>query len=99
MTTIIEDEFEADFANFAAVVFAAAEDHDLAYCESTLTTPSQYKSSASCLPTVNQFWGTSASAPVKAVPKLNMAGSEIFARRAKAAAAKANAAVAVANVQ
>jgi hypothetical protein len=62
MTTIIEDEFEADFANFAAVVFAAAEDHDFAYCKST--------------PDV----------------KLNMAGSKILERRAKAAEAKVAAA-------
>ena len=80
------------FANFAAVVFAAAEDHDFAYGQTTaiVTTPvitSSYKSDTSCLSLINQFWGTSESFPVKVkeVPTLTLANSRLFRRRAEAA--------------
>jgi hypothetical protein len=92
------------FANFAAVVFAAAEDHDFAYGVTTAapvatvatvagaTTPviaSAYKSDTSCLSLIDQFWGKSSSAPVKTAPTLNLANSRLFRRRAEALAAKA----------
>jgi hypothetical protein len=97
---------EDPFANFAAVVFAAAEDHDFAYGVITTatapaaTTPvitSSYKSDTSCLSLINQFWGTSESFPVKVktTPTLNLANSRLFRRRAEVETAKKAAADAV----
>jgi hypothetical protein len=82
------------FANFAAVVFAAAEDHDFAYGVTTTATATQnivskYKSDTSCLSLINQFWGTSELSPVKQAPTLNLANSRLFRRRAEALAVKA----------
>jgi hypothetical protein len=82
--TVSDIEDDDAFANFAAVVFAA-------YCETTIATPdivSKYKSDTSCLSLINQFWGTSASSPVKPVPKLNLGNSCLFRRRAEALVAK-----------
>ena len=81
------------FANFAAVVFAAAENHDFAYgkkdnvetnnAKITDTTDdnfvSRYKSTTSCLSIIKQFLGTSAT--VKKAPTLNLANSRLFQRR------------------
>jgi hypothetical protein len=136
---IIESDNDP-FANFTAVVFASAEDHDFAYGVTTTTgapaapatpvattpvktapvlnlansrifrqraeakaakeaaatpgnaTPviaSAYKSDTSCLSLIDQFWGKSASSPVKMAPTLNLANSRLFRRRAEALAAKA----------
>jgi hypothetical protein len=78
------------FANFAAVVFAAAENHDFAYGKKTVTTDttednsvSKYKSSTSCLPIIKQFWGTTATSTIKKEPVLNIANSRLFKRRAE----------------
>lgn len=158
MTEVINKDLEVledndGFENFAAVVFAAALDHDGAYGRSGeelksfiaakeleriagtttpapvkkvpelilgeskfferraaakaaaakaeaaaagVTTPdfvSPYKGKAS-LDMINQFWGKSASDPIKEAPKLNLKGSKLFKRRAEAEAAKAAKAVA-----
>jgi hypothetical protein len=79
------------FVNFAAVVFAAAENHDFAYGKKTVTTDtteednsvSQYKSSTSCLAIIKQFWGTTATSTIKKEPVLNLANSRLFKRRAE----------------
>jgi hypothetical protein len=96
MTTIIEDEFEADFANFAAVVFAAAEDHDFAYCKSTPDVNEQYSlyGKSGCMDVIKHFYAEiyGKKKEPKLAPKLNMAGSKILERRAKAAEAKVAAA-------
>jgi hypothetical protein len=138
---IIESD-DDPFANFTAVVFASAEDHDFAYGVTTTsgttaapaasavpvaTTPvkmapvlnlansrifrqraeakaakeaaatpgnatpvitSAYKSGTSCLSLIDQFWGMSASSPVKMAPTLNLANSRLFRRRAEVEAAK-----------
>lgn len=94
MTTIIQEEFEADFANFASVLFAAAEDHDLAYCKST---PDAKEQQSGCMDVIKQFYAEiyGKKQEPKPAPKLNLGGSKLFERRAKAAAAKAVAAVVV----
>ena len=83
------------FANFAAVVFAAAENHDFAYgkknnaatCNAKITDTtddnfvSRYKSTTPCLSIIQQFWGTSATSTVKKAPTLNLANSRLFQRR------------------
>jgi hypothetical protein len=91
---IIEND-DDPFANFATVIFATAEDHDFAY---GVTSASKYKSNTSCLSLINQFWGTSASSPVKPKPTLNLANSRLFRRRAEALVVKAPLAPAVTTV-
>ena len=73
MTTLIKDGCE-DFERIAGT-----------------TTPdfvSPYKGKAD-LHMINQFWGKSASDPIKEAPKLNLKGSKLFARRAAEKAAEA----------
>jgi hypothetical protein len=78
MSATIEDGFE----NFASVLFAAAENHDFAYCVVTPTIQtSGYKT-----PGVS-FGKSSAvlamgSLHVKPVPVLQLSGSSLFQRRA-----------------
>jgi hypothetical protein len=83
----IEDGFE----NFAAVVFAAAEDHDFAYCQTTSNAKEQ---KSGCMDVIKQFYAEiyGKKNQPKLAPKLNLAGSKLFERRAKAAAAKVEAA-------
>jgi hypothetical protein len=64
------------FANFVAVVFAAAEDHDFAYGVTTTI-------GTTATPAVPV-----ATTPIKTAPVLNIANSRIFRQRAEAKAAK-----------
>jgi len=70
------------FANFAAVVFASAENHDFAYGVTTTTgtTAAPVAPAAPAVPV--------ATTPVKMAPVLNLANSRIFRQRAEAKAAK-----------
>jgi hypothetical protein len=90
MTTLIKDghqDFEDNdgFENFAAVIFAAALDHDGAYGMSgeELKHFIAAKEIKCIVGTASQY---------KEAPKMNMAGSKLFERRAMAAMAKATAA-------
>ena len=90
----IEIEYWEGCEDFASVLFAAAEDHDLAYCKST---PDAKEQQSGCMDVIKQFYAEiyGKKQEPKLAPKLNLGGSKLFERRAKAAAAKAVAAVVV----